>query len=97
MLDHATKPPQLVLVPDLIFLVGFQGMGSARVDGIEPHGSLAPLMEAVRDRLMNWRNKAAWMAIGRSYLSAIKTTEVTAAGSSAANARAAESVRTGGL
>lgn len=63
---------QLAIICGAAFFVGIVLAGQSLVGGFELHGSLAPLTDVVRDRLMHRYDKAAWIALGSFWLLAVK-------------------------
>lgn len=64
---------QLALAFGVAFFLGILLMGEMLVGGIELHGHLKPLTDAVRASLAHRYEGAAWMALGSFLLLAIKT------------------------
>lgn len=71
VLCYSTRT-QLAIVCGAAAFVGVVLAGQSLVGGFELHGSLAPLTDVVRDRLMHRYDKAAWIALGGFWLLAVK-------------------------
>ncbi len=72
VLCHSGKT-QIAIALGLIFFVGILLMGQVLVGGLELHGPLAALTDAIREKLMSRYDKAAWLALGGFALLALKT------------------------
>lgn len=71
VLCYSTRT-QLAIICGAAFFVGILLIGQSLVGGLELHGSLAPLTDVIRDRLMHRYDKTAWIALGSFWLVAIK-------------------------
>jgi hypothetical protein len=71
VLCYSTRT-QVAILFALVFFVGIHLLGAHMVAGLDTHGPLAPLMEAIREKLMHRYDKAAWVAVGGFLLTAVR-------------------------
>jgi hypothetical protein len=72
VLCHSTRA-QLAILFGCVFFVGILLLGQHLVDGLQLQGPMAPLTDAIRERLMHRYDKAAWVALGGFLMLAIRS------------------------